>query len=237
MRKPANRQIVAVDEPPPEPAPESDNGDVDGEFDMSEFLEGDQREERAVDDFDCLETFALPQDFNPGVLEEDPPVVVRRPGAWDYFRVHPDPAMTLTVGIVEIADERDAPYLVVPAMYSLFGKLVSKRQLFVCKTSLMGPQAVFLWPAKLPQDNRRGGGGLYNETALKAAERAKTRWTKIESDEVLKCYRIFGPQEPIDEPRWPDVTLLGLMRKGFGDGYLVKSSDHPLVRRYKGLSQ
>jgi hypothetical protein len=145
--------------------------------------------------------------------------------------------MTLSVGVVEIADERDAPYLIVPAMYPLFGKLVSKRQLFVCKTSLMGPQAVFLWAAKLPRDNRRGGSGLYSETALKAAERAKSKWTKIQSDETLKCYRIFGPQEPIDEPRWPDVTLLELMRKGFGDGYLVKSSDHPLVRRYMGAGQ
>jgi hypothetical protein len=163
--------------------------------------------------------------------------MVRRPSAWDYFRVHPDPAMTLAVGVVEIADDRDAPYLVVPAMYPLFGKLVSQRKLFVCKTSLMGPRAVFLWACKLPRENRRGGGGLYSETALKAAERAKTKWTKIQSDEALKCYRIFGPQEPIDEPRWPDVTLLDLMRKGFGDGYLVKSSDHPLVRRYMGAGQ
>ncbi len=193
--------------------------------------------QKADDDFDNLERFALPQDFNPGVIEDDPPVVVRKPSAWDFFRVHPDPVMTLSVGIVEIADERDAPYLIAPPMYPLFGKLVSRRQLFVCKTSLMGPAAVFLWPAKLPRDNRRGGGGLYNETALKAAERAKTKWTKIQSDEALKCYRIFGPCEPIDEPQWPEVTLLELLRKGFGDGYLIKSADHPLARRYLGSAQ
>jgi hypothetical protein len=101
----------------------------------------------------------------------------------------------------------------------------------------MGPAAVFLWPAKLPQENRRAGGGLYNETALKAAERAKTKWTKIQSDGALKCYRIFGPAEPIDEPRWPKIALLDLLRKGFGDGYLVKDTDHPLVRRYRGSNQ
>jgi hypothetical protein len=59
----------------------------------------------------------------------------------------------------------------------------------------------------------------------------------MQSNEELKCYRIFGPHEPIDEPRWPAVTLLELMRKGFGDGYLVKSADHPLVRRYMGTNR
>jgi hypothetical protein len=145
-----------------DPAPENatpirapgDSGDTPGHdteagngaaITASDFAAPDDAGEAVSDDFDNLESFALPQDFNPGVLEEDPPVMVRKPSPWDFFRVHPDPAMSLLVGIVEIADERDAPYLVVPAMYPLFGKLVSRRQLFVCKTSLMGPAAVFLW--------------------------------------------------------------------------------------------
>jgi hypothetical protein len=228
-------------DPPPSPSTTATAPDSDGGFgDASEFAAPDDGATRhdAGDDFDSIDKFALPQDFNPGVDEEDPPVMVRKPSAWDFFRVHPDPAMTLSVGIVEIPDERDGPYLVTPAMYPVFGKLVSRRQLYVCKTSLMGPAAVFLWAAKLPRDDRRkGGSGQYNETALKAAERAKTKWTKIQSDEALKCYRIFGPTEALDEPEWPAVTLLELMRKGFGDGYLVKGLDHPLVRRYRGSSK
>ena len=68
-----------------------------------------------------------------------------------------------------------------PAMFGLFGNLVSRRQLFVCRTSL---GETFLWAAKLPRGDRRSGGDLYNVTALKAAEQAKTRWTRMASDEV-----------------------------------------------------
>jgi hypothetical protein len=73
------------------------------EISAEDFPAPDGGTREACDDFDSLENFALPQDFDPGVLEEDPPVVVRKPSAWDFFRVHPDPAMTLTVGIAEVA--------------------------------------------------------------------------------------------------------------------------------------
>ena len=87
------------------------------------------------------------------------------------------------------------------------------------------------------KDGRRSGGGKYNETALKAAERAKTKWTRIASDQELKCYRIFGPGQEFPDPVWPKTTLLDLMRKAFGDGYLVKDANHPLVRRIQGLAK
>jgi hypothetical protein len=216
---------------PLEAAPDDIGPDDIG--DASEFAApDDETAGRGIGDgFDSLDGLALPQDFDPGMYEEDPPVEVRKPSAWDFIRVHP--TMTLQVGIIEIPDERDGPYLVTPPVYALFGKVVSRRKLYVCKTSLMPPAAVFLWPARMPLEDQKKGGGRYNETAMQAAERAKTKWTKIQSDSALKCYRIFGPQEPLDEPVWPTATLLELIRRGFGDGHLVNSPNHPLVRRYK----
>jgi hypothetical protein len=147
----------------------------------------------------------------------------------DFFRVHPDPAMSGNVGILELRDERDDPYLVKQSMIPVFGKLVSRRRLFVCR-SMQGE--LFLWAAKLSDG---GGRNKYNETALKAAERAKMKWTRIQSDTALKAHRIYGPGEPFPEPTWPQTTLLALMSKAFGDGYLIKDMNHPLVRRIKGL--
>jgi hypothetical protein len=213
---------AAADEP-------EDNGG------MSAFIAEDEgAAETMIDEFDSLESFALPQNFDPGVEEEDPPVSCRRPGPFDFFRVHPDPAMSVNVGILELRDERDDPYLVKPNIYAAFGNQVSRRRLFVCKT-MQG--TLFLWAVKLNEDGRRSGGGKYNETALKAAERAKTKWTRIASDQELKCYRIFGPGQEFPDPVWPKTTLLDLMRKAFGDGYLVKDANHPLVRRIRGLAK
>jgi hypothetical protein len=210
------------------------NGAAEDFEDMSDFIAGhDAAAVGADDDFDSLESFALPQDFDPGVEEEDPPVSARKPGPFDFFRVHPDPAMSANVGIVELKDERDDPYLVKPNMYAVFGNLVSRRRLYVYRTMQGG---LHLWAVRLNDGGgRRGSGSKYNETALKAAERAKTQWTRIASDQEQRCYRIFGPTEPFPEPDWVKTpSLLDLMRKAFGDGYLIKNADHPLVRRLRG---
>jgi hypothetical protein len=202
---------------------------VDG---LDDFIDTAAEPVPEADDFDSLESFALPQDFDPGVEEEDPPVSCRKPGPFDFFRVHPDSAWSANVGIVELRDERDDPYLVKPNMYAVFGNQVSRRRLYVYKTMQGG---LHLWAVRLNQDGRRGGGGKYNETALKAAERAKTKWTRIASDQEQRCYRIFGPSEQFPEPDWSKTPpLLDLVRKAFGDGYLIKDAEHPLVRRIRG---
>jgi hypothetical protein len=227
----------AAPEPQTPPLPDGDGTNVtddagDGD-DLHDFIaDAADATTPGADDFDSLESFALPQDFDPGVEEEDPPVSCRKPGPFDFFRVHPDPAWSANVGIVELRDERDDPYLVKPNMYAVFGNQVSRRRLYVYKTMQGG---LHLWAVRLNEGGRRSGGGKYNETALKAAERAKTKWTRIASDQEQRCYRIFGPNEQFPEPDWSKIPpLLDLMRKAFGDGYLIKDVDHPLVRRIRG---
>jgi hypothetical protein len=142
--------------------------------------------------------------------------------------------MTAIVGIVELRDERDEPYLVTPNMFAVFGSMVSRRQLVVCKT-MQGK--TFLWALKLPRSDRRSSG-RWTETRLKAAVEAKARWTRVDPDMDLKCYRIFHPRDKFDLPDWSKTPPLSdLMRRAFGDGYLIKDSNHPLVRRVRGVAQ
>jgi hypothetical protein len=200
-------------------------------------IPAEESQEAKSDDFDNLEDFALSQSFDPGVEEEDPPVTCRKPPRDDFFRVRPGDENTMTVGIWEPPDTRDEVYLVKPLMFPLFGNLVSPRQLFVCKTSL---GVTFLWAARMPREGRRrGGGDKYNATALKAAEHAKTRWTRMASDETLRCYRVFHPKDEnagqFVEPDWSATPpLLELIRRAFGDGYMIGSPDHPEARKIRG---
>jgi hypothetical protein len=69
--------------------------------DMSEFAAEDTTETRDSSEDFSLEDVALAQDFNPNEVEEEPPVACKRPPRDDYFRVHQDPKMTVTVGIYE----------------------------------------------------------------------------------------------------------------------------------------
>ena len=107
-------------------------------------------------------------------------------------------------------------YLVKKHMLPVFEGLVSQRQLFVCLTA---QGKVMVFPAKLPRPGRRSGGDRYSETALKAVELAKTVWTRMYSDQDLKCYRIKHPADPFPDPDWSNVPpLKELVRRAFGDG-------------------
>jgi hypothetical protein len=222
---------------PPNAATAAAADEPEDNDDMSGFIaENEGAAATMMDDFDSLESFALPQDFDPRVEEEDRPVSCHKPPRDDYFRVHPGPDMTATVGVFEPTEGRGDVYLVKPCMFGLFGNLVSRRQLFVCRTSL---GATFLWAAKLPRGDRRSGGDVYNVTALKAAEQAKTRWTRMASDEKLRCYRIFHPKDEdagqYADPDWSSTPpLLDLLRRTFGDGYVIGDADHPEARRIRG---
>jgi hypothetical protein len=211
------------------------NGVAEEEESLNDYIVADDDAAHGLDDFDNLDDFALEQDFNPGAVEVDQPISCRRPGPYDYFRVNPDPAMTATMGFVELPDERDELYVVKKNMAAIFGSRVSLRQVFVYQTA---SGRLALWACKLPrtESGRRGGGDKYNKTALKAADMAKSEWVMILSDQDEKCYRIFTPpsSSKVVEPDWTKCPSLNeLMRRAFGDGHVVKDDSHPLVRRLR----
>src|SRR5688572_21118661 len=115
--------------PMPEPEVARGNGIAEEEGSLDDYIVAAPDARLEQDDFDNLERFALPQDFNPDVEEEDPPVPCCNPPKADFFCVNPAPEMTAIVGIVELRDERDEPYLVTPNMFAVFGSMVSRRQL------------------------------------------------------------------------------------------------------------
>src|SRR5919106_6062266 len=217
---------------PPEKTQPAPNGEgAPDELDMDEFAV-EAEAAPAPDEIDNLEDFALDQSFNPNEVEHDPPVPVRRPPPDVYFRTRPGDEHTLTVGICESAaddGERSDVYLVKRNMMRVFEGLVTQRQLFVCITA---QGRIFLWPAKLPRPGRRSGGDRYTETALKGAELAKTVWTRVVSDQEFRCYRIKHPADPFPDPDWSKVPpLKELVRRGFGDGRVIGSPDHPEAKR------
>jgi hypothetical protein len=219
---------------PPEPEIEVKGNGLAEEESLDDYVIADDGAARGLDDFDNLDDFALEQNFNPGAVEVDQPISCRRPGPYDYFRVNPDPAMTKTMGFIELPDERDDLYIVKKNMATIFGSRVSLRQVFVYQTA-SGKLA--LWACKLPRTEsggRRSGGDKYNKTALKAADMAKSEWVMILSDQDEKCYRIFTPPSgsKVVEPDWTKCPPFNeLLRRAFGDGHVVKDNNHPLVRR------
>ena len=76
-------------------------------------------------------------------------VPIRKPGKTEFFRVHP--VYWLDCFGLELKAERDF-YFVLAAIAPLMSELVDPVRLRLCVTR---QGAVFLWPVKLPKDDRR----------------------------------------------------------------------------------
>ena len=156
-------------------------------------------------------------------------VPVRKPNRKEYFRVHPDPAMTLPTNVFDDKEERET-FLVAPDMLA---ELAGETRLVVLVTAITRQGVVFLWPVPLPDES--GRRNAWWETAREAAELAKTAWIRLSSDTSLGAYRIHMAQGQLSDPVWPDKTLSELLMIAFKDR-VIDRADHPVVRRLRGLA-
>ena len=112
-------------------------------------------------------------------------VPVKKPDKQTFFRVHPDPAMRLDVRVIELEAERET-YLVTPAIAAILPGETRPVRLLTCIPRVGG--GVFLWPLKLPTDDRRENS--WNTSARKAAEIAEKKWVRLQANQSLDAYDV-----------------------------------------------
>lgn len=156
-------------------------------------------------------------------------VPVRKPNRHDFFRVHPDPEMSLVTSVFFDKEEREC-FFVTPAMReALLGE---------CKPVILLPtitrQGVLtIWPMRIVVDGAKRD--TWAETSAEAAERAKKTWIRMPADMSLSGYRIFEASGKLSEPEWPVKPLSELLEIAFRDR-VIDREDHPVVRRLRGLT-
>jgi hypothetical protein len=191
---------------------------------------GAEPAEEAVDPFDTerLRSASLE---NIAVEKITLTIPVRRPGRNEFFRVHPDPAMTVDWYVLEHDDDMDHEVYWVTEQFraALLDELKPVR-IFVC-INKRGTQ--FLWPARIPStDNRLGR--RWHESALEIADQAKTLWVKMQGKRDLGAYEMYRAQGDLGEPQWVDKSLSDLLRLAFKGDRLISSIDHPVLRDLVG---
>lgn len=185
-------------------------------------------DDSAPDPFDPA-ALRIGQDF--AALADVKPILatvpVRKPNKQDYVRVHPSEDYQLTTALLELKEERET-YLIAPDLRrELFGELVP----VTIFTAINRQGVVFLWPCRLPDETGRGNS--WHESALQAAELAKTRWIRIAADMSLGAYRIWEARGDLPEPEWPEQSLRDLLSIAFKGRY-IDSLDHPVLKRLRG---
>lgn len=154
-------------------------------------------------------------------------VSVRKPHRQWWFRVHPDPAMTLETCLLQFEQDQQF-YLVDP---ELAPELPGETVPTALYTSINMSGGLFLWPVRLP--NEDGQQHECHVTAHRGAELARTCWMRISWDRAVSNYALSQARGQVPEPAWPAADLQKLLGIAFKERF-IDSLDHTVVRRLRG---
>ncbi|WP_419739248.1 hypothetical protein [Ruegeria sp.] len=154
-------------------------------------------------------------------------VPVTKPNPQDFFRVHPNPKYHLVARVLELKAEREV-YLVTKAVWPLLPGETKLVKLVTYQTRHGG---VALWPLKLAEDGARENPR--NISARKAAELGETKWVRMQANMHSGSYDVVTSSH-IGDPTWTDTPFQDLVRIAFGDGKLIDSTKHPVVKQLLG---
>jgi hypothetical protein len=154
-------------------------------------------------------------------------VPVRKPKNQDFIRVHPGEDFQLQTAVLELKDEGET-YLVDPSLWSELSGEITPRLIV---TTINTQKVVSLWALKLQGDDKRRNE--WNRTALEAAEIAKKKWVRVQSNMSLGGYDVFVATANLPEPDWNDIDFQKLIETAFKDR-VIDSIDHPVLKALRG---
>lgn len=199
---------------------------------MANKIDDDADAGKVADPFDPA-ALRLSQDFvaMAGVKKELTTVRVQKPNKQSWFRVHPDEAYRVPA-MAAIHIKEDNEYYVVdpPLIPSLADELVY----VALYTVITRHGDVSLWPIPLPPTD--GKDLEWWKSARDAATRAMTRWVRLVPKKSLSAYQLLVGPEHMAEPIWPDKSLRDLLEIALGQSYLIRTLDHPAIKRLRGLA-
>ncbi|MCC6750425.1 MAG: hypothetical protein IT371_22365, partial [Deltaproteobacteria bacterium] len=214
--------ISFVEQDRPDPAEQTTNPE--------KMPPGAQKED--LNPFDP-ERLRLSQDFasTVGVKKALLNVPVRKPDRQWFVRVRPGESWRLPTAVVELREDREV-YLVDPAVAM---QLPGEIKRVVLYTAMTRQGVLFLWPVKLPDEQRRADA--WSESAHKAAALAEQRWIRLAANMSLGAYDVLqATSDAIPEPEWPgDKTFGDLLQIAFKERF-IRSVDHEVVRQLLGAS-
>jgi hypothetical protein len=186
----------------------------------------------APDPFD-VNRLRLSQDFAAvcGVKKHRLTIKVAKPSKEWFVRTHPDPAYRVQTAVLELKDDKDRPiYWVDP---SIWPHLVDEPTFGprVLYTAINRQRDLFFWPVRLPGID--GKLDDWSESAIKAAEMAKTSWVRVVAKMSLGAYEVFEATATVPEPEWPTEPVADLLRVAF-KSKLIDSLDHPVLQQLRG---
>jgi hypothetical protein len=183
-----------------------------------------------ADLFENLEALRLPQDYTKHTAKTViTNVPVRKPSPDWWFRVHADPSFEMRIGLLELKDERNETYLVMPTLLPALATegTVSPRLLTAAVTR---QGTAFLWPLRLPSGDR---DEPWATSALEVAAAARENWVRMQWSNQQKSYTYQIATAVVSDPVWPDMSFNAMLRRAF-ENRTITDLEHPVLRRLRG---
>jgi len=178
-----------------------------------------------------LDALKLSQDFDSaggGVKKRIVTVPVRKPNKQSFFRVIPGEEWRLNTAILEIKDNGTEIYLIHP---SLRDELMEDMNVVQIVTTIDRQNNVVLWAIKMPKAD--GRGNTWNESAMAAAQQAKSQWVRLVPNMNLGAYDVFVAKKDFPDPEMPDISFQQLIEMAFKDRF-IDSMEHPILKKLRG---
>ncbi len=156
-------------------------------------------------------------------------VPVEKPGRQEFFRVHPDPAFHLMARLIVLEADRES-YLLTRTVWPC---IPGETKLVKLTTFLTRTGAVGLWPLNMPDELLGKRDTDWGVTARKAAELGEKKWVRLQANMQRRMYDVVT-SEKIPDPVWPKIAFKEILEIAFGDGRLITSVDHPVIRQLGG---
>lgn len=147
---------------------------------------------------------------------------VDKPNTSQFFRVHPDlHADIYLLKQKQPGSYKEEKYAVMPDLV----ENVDNVRLYTLFFGVHRDGSYFLWPVSASSADG------YTRSARQIAIKAMKQWCRIVSQPTTANYTSRIARNCTDEPVWPeDKTIAELIALAFGDGHIIDSMDHPVVK-------
>ena len=200
-------------------------------FEITEFATSAQASLESLDPFDPARFVALGSIAgNIGVVKQLVTCPVRKPSSQEFVRVHADTRFCLRAFVIEIKEERET-YLVYPAVAI---ELPSETRVVSLRLAINRQGAIFLWP--VPEPRLDGHENAWWSSARIAADKAMCDWTRMVANKSQGAYDVFIAPGVLGDPVWPDKSMGEIIKVSFGEKFIIRDAEHPVIRRMLGLS-
>lgn len=153
-------------------------------------------------------------------------IPVKKPGKQEFISVCPNEAYSVTVGLLELKDEKQF-YLVAPELH---GQL-SDIKPFQLVLGINRQKQLFIWPIRLPDDS--GRRDTWGTSGMEAADEARRSWVKIVPNTHAQAYEVYQAQGALSDPAWPEKPFEELVEIAF-KGFIIDSEDHFIIKQLRG---